>query len=136
MSGIIENNSSSTRLPNYKNPPVNEVICGMRFHPTDKLLIPYTGLLWNKFRTDYPTLQQAQPIATVKGEMLIDRITGLPLPRVWFINKADDQLVQFQNDRFYFNWRKREHDYPRYHHVINNSKNIRDWYNLARQWIV
>jgi uncharacterized protein (TIGR04255 family) len=38
---------------------------------------------------------------------------------VWFINNSDDQLIQFQKDRFYFNWRKREQDYPRYSFVIS-----------------
>src|SRR5207249_1175343 len=28
------------------------------------------------------------------------------LPRLWFINKNQDELVQVQLDRFYFNWRE------------------------------
>lgn len=110
----------SGTLPSYKNPPVNEVVCGMRFQVPDKLRIPHIGLLWEKFRVDYPIIQHASPIASVKGEILVDEATGMPLPRVWFINKSDDQLVQFQLDRFYFNWRRRQSAYPRYDHVIKN----------------
>ena len=62
----------------------------MRFHTPDKLRIPHIGLLWEKFRADYPTIQHAAPIASVKGEMVVDVATGMPLPRVWFINSADD----------------------------------------------
>lgn len=115
---------SSSILPSYKNPPVNEVICGLRFHTPDKLRIPHIGLLWNKFRTDYPSIQHAPPIASAKGELPIDEVTGMPIPRVWFINKSDDQLVQFQFDRFYFNWRRRRGTYPRYPHVIKQFENI------------
>lgn len=118
MANAIE--SPSGILPSYKNPPVNEVVCGLRFDAPDKLRMPHIGFLWNKFRADYPIIQHAPPIASAKGEILIDKAIGIPLPRVWFINKSDDQLVQFQVDRFYFNWRRRQMDYPRYEHVIKN----------------
>jgi len=115
---------SQNILPSYKNPPVNEVVCGMRFHTPNKLFIPHIGSLWEKFRNDYPSIRHAMPIASAKGELTIDLATGAPLPRVWFINKSDDQLIQFQIDRFYFNWRKREQDYPRYENVIKNFENV------------
>ena len=115
---------NSGKLPSYKNPPINEVVCGMRFHTPAELRIPHIGILWNKFREDYPNIQHAQPISSTKGELLFDIATGIPLPRVWFINKSDDQLIQFQFDRFYFNWRRRQNDYPRYSEVIKNFKVI------------
>jgi uncharacterized protein (TIGR04255 family) len=112
-----------TFLPTYRKPPVNEVVCGLLFHPLDKLFIPHVGLLWDKFRQNYPRIQTVQPIATSKGEIIVDSATNLPLPRLWFINQRDDQLVQFQFDRFYFNWRRREGVYPRYQHVFNQFEN-------------
>lgn len=117
---------SSVALPSYRKPPINEVVCGMRFSTPDKLRIPHIGLLWNNFRLNYPSIQHAPQIASVKGEILVDDVTGLPLPRVWFINKSDDQLVQFQFDRFYFNWRYRQNVYPRYPYVIEKFENVRN----------
>lgn len=114
----------SVSIPSYKKPPINEVVCGLRFHTTDKLRIPHIGLFWNKFRTDYPRIQHAPPIVSVKGGLQIDQETGMPIPRVWFINESDDQLIQFQFDRFYFNWRRRQSDYPRYSHVIKQFGSI------------
>ncbi|RJQ46681.1 MAG: TIGR04255 family protein [Nitrospiraceae bacterium] len=111
-------------LPGYKNPPINEVVCGMRFHVPDKFRITHVGLLWDKFRKDYPIIQHAAPVATAKGEIHVDMTTGLLLPRVWFISESDDQLIQFQLDRFYYNWRRRQSEYPRYSHVINNFESI------------
>jgi len=113
-------------LPSYQNPPVNEVVCGMRFVPPDNLHITHFGLLWDKFRTEYPTIQHAPPIASAKGEILVHKTIGIPLPRVWFINKSDDQLIQFQIDRFYFNWRRKQSDYPRYDHFIKNFERALD----------
>jgi uncharacterized protein (TIGR04255 family) len=124
MAHQVENSFSSGPLPSYKNPPVNEVVCGMRFITPDKLRIPHIGLLWEKFRDDYPIIQHAAPVASVKGEIVVDMMTGMPLPRVWFINKLDDQLIQFQSDRFYFNWRRRQDDYPRYDYVIKNFEDV------------
>lgn len=124
MAHQFESSFSSGALPSYKNPPVNEVVCGVRFNTSDKLLIPHIGFLWEKFRADYPIIQHVPPIASAKGEIQIDMATGVPLPRVWFINKSDDQLVQFQFDRFYFNWRRRQSDYPRYDHVISNFESV------------
>ncbi|MBN2286957.1 MAG: TIGR04255 family protein [Tissierellales bacterium] len=92
----------------------------MRFNSPDNLRIIHFGLLWDKFRKEYPNIQHAPPIATAKGEILLDKAIGMPLPRVWFINKHDDQLIQFQVDRFYFNWRKKQRNYPRYDHIIKN----------------
>jgi uncharacterized protein (TIGR04255 family) len=124
MSNALESSFSTGDLPSYKNPPVNEVVCGLRFDTPAELRIPHIGYLWDKFRTDYPIIQHAPPIASAKGEILIDQAIGMPLPRVWFINKLDDQLVQFQIDRFYFNWRRRHSDYPRYDYVIKKFESV------------
>jgi uncharacterized protein (TIGR04255 family) len=122
----IPNSSSTGALPSYETPPVNEVVCGMRFHPLDKLRIPHIGLLWDKFRQEYSIIQHASPIVGAKGDIPVDNATGLPLPRVWFISKSDDQLIQFQSDRFYFNWRRRQNVYPRYSYVIKNFEYVVD----------
>jgi uncharacterized protein (TIGR04255 family) len=126
MDNPIHSGSSIRALPSYKKPPVNEVVCGIRFHTPEKLRIPHIGLLWDKFRDEYPIIQHSTPIAGAKGEIAVDYVIGLPLPRVWFINKSDDQLIQFQLDRFYFNWRRRQEVYPRYPYVIKNFESVLD----------
>ncbi len=105
-------------LPSYKNPPVNEVVCGMRFKTTEQPRIPYIGLLWGKFKDKYPNVQHASPLALRAGQLLIDSATGTPIPRIWFINDAGDELFQFQGDGFYFNWRRRKDVYPRFSHIM------------------
>jgi uncharacterized protein (TIGR04255 family) len=104
-------------LPSYKQPPVDEVVCGFRFEPLPQLKVPHIGLLWEKFRHEYPVVQHSIPIVT-DASLPVDETTGFPLPRIWFISKADNELVQFQVDRFYYNWRQRGDDYPRYPSII------------------
>lgn len=124
MASPVKSSLSLATLPSYKNPPVNEVVFGVRFRTPDNLRMPHIGILWEKFRVDYPIIQHAPPIASAKGEIRIDSATGAPIPRVWFINKADDQLIQFQFDRFYYNWRRRLTEYPRYDHLIKNFESL------------
>ena len=81
MSNALESSFSTGDLPSYKNPPVNEVVCGLRFDTPAELRIPHIGYLWDKFRTDYPIIQHAPPIASAKGEISIDPAIGMPLPR-------------------------------------------------------
>jgi uncharacterized protein (TIGR04255 family) len=119
MPNTSNKSPSLVSLPSYEKPPVNEVVFGLRFNTPDQIRMPHVGLLWQKFQSDYPIIQHAAPIASAKGEIQIDTATGTPIPRFWFINLADDQLIQFQFDRFYFNWRRRESEYPRYDYVKN-----------------
>ena len=45
-----------------------------------------------------------------------------PLPRVWFIHRNDNELIQVQRNRFLYNWRKRQSndEYPGYEKVVEN----------------
>lgn len=104
-------------LPSFKKPPINEVVCGFRYEPLQAMRVPHIGILWERFRKDYPVAQHATPIAS-ETSILIDPSTGAPIPRIWFVNEQDDQLLQFQSDRFYFNWRERKNAYPRYSTII------------------
>src|SRR5438552_8588615 len=81
-------------LPDFDNPPVIEVVCGMQFKPLGSLLAPHLGLLWDRFTAEYPTCQEVAPLAAVI-ERLGDATTPSlefavsdvpPLPRVWFVH--------------------------------------------------
>lgn len=115
--------TSQPGLPSYKKPPVNEVAIGFTFENLDTLKIPHIGLLWERFRNDYPLIDHAVPLAT-NQVIPIDSATGLPLPRVWFIDKAENRLIQVQSNQFYFNWRHRKDQdvYPRYENIVREFK--------------
>lgn len=119
--------SSASLLPDYENPPVTEVVFGIQFKPLKGLKTPHIGLFWEKLeREEYPELKEVAPIAhttehfdqTEKQDMQVSATISStpPLPRVFFINKIQNHLIQIQEDRFHQNWRKLEDNdkYPRF----------------------
>lgn len=101
-------------LADYDRPPVIEVVYGVMFAPLPAWKLPHTGMFWHRISDEFPRCEHAPPITG--RDDYIDPTTGLPIPRVWLINAADDRLVQMQPGRFLFNWRRREGagPYPRY----------------------
>lgn len=117
-------NTSSQFLPEYGNPPVDEVVCGVLFDPIVGFLLPHFGVLWEKFRQEYPRCQEVAPLMpVVEGpEQLPPQeivVSEIPLPRVWFLHD-DGRIIQVQRDRFLHNWRKLQptNEYPRYRKVF------------------
>ena len=110
--------------PEYENPPVNEVVCGIFFGRLEKFLSSYLGLLWDQYKPDYSESREVAPLVPV-----VERFDNLPqqphidvppLPRTWFVHNNDNGVIQVQRDRFLHNWRKIRSDdeYPRYSKVI------------------
>lgn len=110
------------KLPSYRNPPLTEVACGLKFQPLEKLTIPHVGVFWESLRKDFPNVQHAAPLGVDEGT--IDRTTNLPVPRIWLINKADDRLLQIQRNMFFYNWRRRQASkpYPRYPSIVKQFR--------------
>jgi uncharacterized protein (TIGR04255 family) len=105
----------------YDSPPVNEVVLGLIFQPLVSLRVVHFGLIWEKIRADYPVIEHAPPLGFEEA-IMSQPVSGWPLfvPRVWFINRTQDKLIQLQHDRFYVNWRSRAEGvpYPRYPAMI------------------
>ena len=97
-------------LPSYRNPPVIEVVYAVAFSPLAKLAAPHTGLFWSSIKDKFPSVQQAQPIGPIQRDI------WTTIPRVWYVSEDGNTIVQMQNNRFVFNWRKvRASDsYPRF----------------------
>ncbi|HEX3035329.1 MAG TPA: TIGR04255 family protein [Thermodesulfobacteriota bacterium] len=116
-------------LPEYENPPVVEVVCNLLFEPLENLLVPHVGLFWERFRTEYPECSEHDPIVPIierfdeppKMKIEMNEIKIASLPRVWFVQKRGNGIIQIQRDRFILNWRKvkEEDEYPRYSFVID-----------------
>jgi uncharacterized protein (TIGR04255 family) len=115
-------------LPDYERPPVIEVVCGVLFKSLTSMTAPHLGVLWDKFKKDYPKVQEATPLAPViegfdgpPKPSKVELTDVPPLPRIWFESATGNGLIQAQRDRFHFNWRRiREEDqYPHYDSVMN-----------------
>ncbi len=112
-------------LPDYDNPPVIEVVCGIQFEPIPQFRATAFGLFWQRIREEYPQTEEKAPLqqkiekygATARAEEPQVELTATPpLPRMFFINRVPNWLIQLQPDRFLHNWRKvKEEDvYPHY----------------------
>lgn len=107
-------------LEQLKAPPVIEVVCGFIFDalPLDPLLL---GTYWQQRRSDFPKREVHPPIAEAEAVTLF---RGMGPIRSWLISDDDVFLIQIQRDRFYLNWRKRSHDYPRFSDHPDKSPGI------------
>jgi uncharacterized protein (TIGR04255 family) len=116
-------------LPDYAKPPVSEVALSIQFAQIDKLRTYHSGLLWQSFKDDLPSvIEQASmpPNFEVFGTQLpaiaqvqFQLLSTPPLPRYWFVSKDETELLQVQQDRLIYNWREREGAgvYPRYEYL-------------------
>ncbi len=118
-------------LPKYKNPPVIELVCGVLFQPLQKFLTPHLGLLWEKFKEEYPNPRDIVPLPPVVETFESPSSTPhstweeFPLfPRIWLERQDGTGLIQIQRDRFLHNWKRVrvEDEYPHYANVIEKFR--------------
>lgn len=106
----------SQSLPDYKKPPVIEVVCGISFEVIEKFRGPHLGLFWHKVRKNFPVCEHAERLELSPKELDLKNY----MPRMWFINDEKNMLIQLQNNKLFFNWRRmqQEEAYPRYKTII------------------
>ena len=111
----------------YDNPPINEIVCGIRFDSIKQLRSGHLGVLWQKFRPDFPKIEDRNSVGSVP-KVDSENPDQVPLPRVWFIHKNENELIQVQRNWFLHNWRKIQSDdkYPGYQKVIENFERYLD----------
>ncbi len=119
----------SKHLPEYDNPPINEVVCGIHFERLDQLLNPYLGILWEKYKPEYPRCREAPYLIPIienfdRPPVQKPELLDVPLPRTWFVHSNENAIIQVQRDRFLHNWReiRAEDSYPRYHTIIDSFR--------------
>jgi len=117
-------------LPDFDNPPVVETVLSVQFDPLPLLQAAHIGLMWNDYRSAFPTTEERPPLEPVTEqfpESLTSRvglrfqsIESMPVPRIWFKNEQAGEMIQVQNDRFIKNWRKEQDGlrYPHYDETI------------------
>ncbi|MCP4679612.1 MAG: TIGR04255 family protein [Deltaproteobacteria bacterium] len=103
------------RKVDFEAPPVVEVVCGVVVEPTPAFSATSFGDLRTRYKDGFPnTVDQAPlPAPTPQGTVRFE--VGSPvLPRVWFKSEDERRLLQIQQDRFIFNWRRRDDadEYP------------------------
>jgi uncharacterized protein (TIGR04255 family) len=95
----------------FDNPPVVEVVCGVRFDGGGKIKVAHLGAFWAILKDAYPVAEEAVPIIRGQLEPPPDMA-----PRVWLIASDGSGLIQLQKDWFLLNWKKSKdsQSYPSY----------------------
>jgi uncharacterized protein (TIGR04255 family) len=128
-------------LPDYHNPPIDEVVIAVQFEPIKDFLESHINGFWRTVRNDYP-IAQNQPRLEGPVESLdeapIGSVIQIPMGipaqgRMWLINDTDDFLIQVQNTRFMQNWRRRQVPYQHFellHQMFwDNFRKFREYLN-------
>ena len=111
--------------PDFKNPPINEVVIATYFSsPLSGLRTEHIGLFWAQIKNEFPSALQRPPVPL---EELTAGSEVFPTPRYWFVSADDASLLQVQKSAFMFNWRRRDDAYPRFRTIKPQFDN---YYNL------
>jgi uncharacterized protein (TIGR04255 family) len=144
MNGSATMLDQSRKHPRFVHPPVQETVFGIEFTPLQKLQIPYFGLFWEKIRTRYPVFKVVPPLQSVIENLdstpqvspnisVSIQSEGLPV-RCWFLTDDETRLVQVQQDRFIFNWKRGLIDAP-YPHYENIRPVIDQEWSIFRDFV-
>lgn len=119
-------------LPDFKAPPLNEVVIGVQFSTPLGYQQIRAGEVWSLFRENYPLVQELPPLAPTfetfglpyqhSQAPQISFSTGAMHDRFWFLRPDGAELIQFQQDRLLHNWRKigdGTNDYPRFESMLS-----------------
>jgi uncharacterized protein (TIGR04255 family) len=109
-------------LPDYRDPPIDEVVIAVQFLPIEGLLDTHIREFWREIQAEYPVAENQPrlegPIESVDETPIAPTIqfpVGMALQgRMWLISETDDFLVQVQNTRFMQNWRRRKTPYQHF----------------------
>jgi uncharacterized protein (TIGR04255 family) len=116
-------------LPDFRNPPLNEVVLGVQFAVPRGYSQIRAGEVWGLFKSDFPLVEEQPPLPPTfemfgrpqPPQMGFGLITGATHDRFWFLTPSKEELIQFQQDRLLHNWRKigdETNEYPRFERMI------------------
>jgi len=121
-------------LPEFEQPPLDEVAIGVQFDPLKDFHAAHLGLYWSRIRERYPFTEdqvalppQIEPGTVTAPATAISFQAVLPIPRSWFLDHTRNELIQVQSDRFLRNWRQinGSETYPRFVYLIDRFK--KEW---------
>ena len=123
-------------LPDYDDPPVNEVVIGIQFEPTI-VTGAHIGLFWEDLREEFPKAAEQPPLDPKIEVLQLPRFSAPTLQfaswsgsRHWLISEDDVQLIQIQADRLFYNWRRGSNNAPYPHFEALQEK----FWSIADKW--
>lgn len=103
-------------LPDYDNPPLNEIAVGVHFEPLTGWQTRHVGQYWGEISKEFPNTEDQPPIIEVQQGPRFEILQLPPLRRTFLVSADEAFVIQLQESRFLLNWRKKQpnHVYPRF----------------------
>jgi uncharacterized protein (TIGR04255 family) len=118
--------SPDAHIVDFAEPPVAEVALSVQLGGPVLDATRALGDFWPRIREQYPKLQQSPMLPPLESSFevptpgrMIFNIAGPESARYLFVSDRENELVQVQENRLGYNWRKTSasETYPRYAHV-------------------
>jgi uncharacterized protein (TIGR04255 family) len=132
----------SVLLPKFDAPPVIETVLSAQFARLERFSNAHGGWFWKSYlNKDWVNVQSA-PRLEDQFERFGDEfrwgpsaggiriVTGAESARLQILRADDERMIQIQDSRFVYNWRKQNADYPSYENVL--SEFLREFANFER----
>ena len=111
--------NTSHELVSFDHPPVQEIAFSVQL--VEPLSLEAMVDIGRALSASFPVWQMQPPLPRMVPSVIgqpfsLIASVGVPLPRFWFVSEDGLRLVQVQEDRVAFNWRRlgRDVPYPRY----------------------
>ena len=128
MGASLGNMVRPSHLPDFTHPPLDEVVLGVQFSPSPHYTSVILKDVWELYRGEFPRVQEMpalEPVFETFGgpspQPSMEFHFGPPplRSRAWFISPEQSHLIQFQQDRFLLNWRRRPTgtEYPHFEDI-------------------
>ncbi|WP_406353184.1 TIGR04255 family protein [Streptomyces sp. NBC_00658] len=124
-----------TGLPDFSQPPVVEVACGVKFRKVPELHGIRLAPLYEMWKSELPVIEEQPTLPSIETgpagsspKIRVD-FPSLRQTRYWFQSERGNDLVQLQPDRLIVNWRScgNGENYPRFEYVLNHlSRRVTD----------
>lgn len=117
---------ASSRLPEFRKPPVAEVVLGVQFDPLPAFTNGHLGAFWKSIEGDWPKTDDATTLPQEferfgDEQQLIQlgyikfSLSPTPASRLRIWNRDEDRMIQIQNGRLHYNWLgEKGQEYVRY----------------------
>ncbi|MDA1140072.1 MAG: TIGR04255 family protein [Planctomycetota bacterium] len=114
---------SDLPIYHFERPPVVETVLGVQFEPLPNLMNAHLGAFWRSMDGEWPRVSDVPPIEqqfemfgsrndSLRRGILL-KFSNTPAQRLQIMNEEGDRMVQIQNGRIHYNWRRQTGaDYP------------------------
>lgn len=116
----------SEGFPKYQQPPIIELVLGVQFDPIPGFTTGHSGWFWRdhlgsewKASEAPPVPVQTEDFGPPQPHKMAFHISQNAASRLMVENENGDRLLQVQNSRIHYNWRKRDVEYPHFGPVFD-----------------